>query len=492
MNTKRLVVRGGDVVTTEGRFRADVLISGERIVAIGLDEAWESEPDTTIVDATGCLVLPGGIDTHTHLQHLVASGATRTADDFHSGTVAAVAGGTTTIVDFVRRGEGENIAESFYRRRAEAEATCVVDFSFHPIVPATAADDDSFEHLVRLSREEGVASWKFFMAYPGSMVTDDVLLRGFRHCAAEGVLPMVHSENGHMVADSIEGLLADGRVAEHEHMHGHPERAEVEAVNRAVLLAEQAETPLFVVHVSSAIAAREIARYRSSGAPVFSETCPQYLVTSYEDYRDLGFAAAGYACSPPIRERANQAGLWDAIETRVIDSIGTDHAAFTLGQPDDLPPQKPIGKGYFPKVPNGVPGVEERLMVMYQAGVVEGRISLERFVELTATRPAQMFGLFPRKGVIAPGSDADIVVWDPESGRTLGAATQYSRADYSVYEGMTVSASPRTVISRGEIVVNDGKPLDLTPGRGRYLRRDRHALTATGLVASGQLKGNSR
>lgn len=491
MNTNKVVVRGGDVVTAAGRFRADVLISGEQIVAIGLDDSWCADSETTIIDAVGCLVVPGGVDTHTHLQHLVASGATRTADDFYSGTVAAVAGGTTTIVDFVRRGDGESISESFFRRRSEAEAACVVDFSFHPIVPATAGDDDSFDQLIQLSREEGVASWKFFMAYPGSMVTDDVLLRGFRHCAEEGVLPMVHAENGHIVADSIEGLLADGRVAEHEHLHAHPERAEIEAVNRAVLLAEQAGTPLFIVHVSSALAAREVARYRSAGAPVFSETCPQYLVTSYEDYCGLGFGAAGYACSPPIRERSNQLGLWRAVQGGVIDSIGTDHAAFTLGQPDDLPPQKPIGRGYFPKVPNGVPGVEERLMVMYQAGVVDGRISVERFVELTATKPAQLFGLFPRKGVLAPGSDADIVVWDPNQARTLGVSTQHSRADYSVYEGMVVSASPRTVISRGEIVVNDGVVGGLAPGRGRYLHRDRNALTANGLVVSGQLKGNS-
>lgn len=490
MSSSKTVVHGGEVVTTDGRIRADVLIVGERIQAVGLDENWLTDHAIAKIDASGCLLLPGGIDTHTHLQHMVASGNTRTADDFYSGTVAAACGGTTTIVDFVRRANGETIAESFYRRRDEADASCVIDFSFHPIVPSTAGEDDSFDELVKLSREEGVASWKFFMAYPGSMVEDDVLLEGFRLCAAEGVLPMVHAENGHIVADSIARLIAEGRVAENEHLHGHPEGAEVEAVGRAILLAEHAGTPLFIVHVSSSRAATEVARHRYAGAPVFAETCPQYLVTSYEDYSELGFGAAGYACSPPIRERANQAGLWHAISTRAIDTMGTDHAAFTLSQPEDLPPQKSIGRGYFPSVPNGVPGVEERLMVLYQAGVVEERISLERFVELTSTMPAKIFGLFPQKGVIAPGSDADIVVWDTNAARRLSAETQHSRSDYSLYEGMTVSATPKVVLSRGEIIAIDGEPAHIPVGQGRYLRRDLHALRKNGLVATTPQKGH--
>ncbi|WP_353987554.1 dihydropyrimidinase [Ruicaihuangia caeni] len=480
----RLLLRGGEVITSNERYLADVLIVDGTIEAIGRPGQWDIDDADETVDADGCLLLPGGVDTHTHLEYVVASGKTRTADDFQSGTIAAACGGTTTIVDFVRPPQGVGVYDAFQQRRAAAAASCVVDFGFHPIVPATAGDDDSFDQLVRLAREEGATSWKFFMAYPGSMVDDDVLIRGFRLARENGVLPMVHAENGHMVADAIASLIEDERFEEHNHLFGHPASAEQEAVNRAIMLAEHAESPLFIVHVSASDAAAEIARHQARGVEVMAETCPQYLVTGYEDYRDLGFGAAGYICSPPIRERANQERLWHAVEQGTISTIGTDHAAFTLAQPEGLPPQKAVGRGHFPSVPNGVPGVEERLMVMYETGVMSGRLSIHEFVDLTATRPAQLFGLAPRKGSIAPGADADIVVWDPNASRTLGVDTLHSRSDYSLYEGMTVSGSPRLVFSRGELIARDGEPVEPRPGRGEYLPRQRFGTEASGWRAA--------
>lgn len=465
------ILHGGTVVSSEGCVRADVLVEGTRIAAILAPDA-TPPADARRIDVTGTYLLPGGVDTHTHLEHRVASGATRTADDFFSGTVAAACGGTTTIVDFVRAPAGVAIDDAFHARRAAAEASCVIDFGFHPIVPASAGEDDTFERLARLTREHGAASWKFFMAYPGSMVSDDVLIRGFRAARECGALPMVHAENGHMIADAVERLTDAGRTAEHEHLHAHPADAEVEAVQRAITLAEHVDTPLFIVHVSAAEAARVVRARRDAGADVRAETCPQYLATAYEDYADAGARAAGYICSPPIREQANREELWAAVSNGTIDTIGTDHAAFALHTTDPEMPQKDVGKGVFSATPNGVPGVEERLMVMYSAGVGTGRISLERFVELTATAPARTFGLSPRKGAIVAGADADIVVWDPEAERTLSAETHHSLADYSVYEGMTVRGAPAAVYARGELVARDGEPTEAAVrGRGSYLAR---------------------
>lgn len=463
--TSRTLIRNGEVVTAHDRFHADVLVTGERISAIGDGEGWSAE---RVIDASGCLLLPGGVDTHTHLEHISANGLTRTADDFHTGTVSAAFGGTTTIVDFVRRQPGKGIYESFQHRLESASAQCVVDFGFHPIVPPDAGSQ-VFDELVRLARE-GATSWKFFMAYPGSMVDDRVLIEGFRHCAEEGVLPMVHAENGALVAAATHRLVEAGQTAEHFHHAAHPHLAEREAVHRAATFAESEGAPLFVVHVSSRLAAEEVGRLRAGGRPVFAETCPQYLLAGYEDYAERGFDAAAYLCSPPIRERANAEHLWEALRTGAISTIGTDHAAFTLSQPADLPPQKPQGRGYFPNVPNGVPGVEDRLMVLWESAVVGGRFDVHRFVELTATRPARLFGLYPRKGTLAPGSDADIVVWDPSASHVISAAAHHTRADYNLYEGMKVTGRPVHVLARGDIVVS-GDELLAQPGRGRYLAR---------------------
>ncbi|MBF5081160.1 dihydropyrimidinase [Quadrisphaera sp. INWT6] len=468
-----LVFHGGQVVSSDGRLDVDLLVRDGRVVGHGERGAY-SALDAEQVDCTGRLLLPGGVDTHTHLEHRVASGATQTIDDFHSGTVAAACGGTTTVVDFVRAPPGTPVDEAFHARREAAEASCVVDFGFHPIVPATAGEDDSFARLRRLSETEGVASWKFFMAYPGSMVSDAVLLQGFRAAAELGVLPMVHAENGHMVADAVAGLVAAGRTAEHEHLHGHPASSEAEAVNRAATLARHVGAPLFVVHVSAADAARQVREHRAAGARIWAETCPQYLASSYEQYEGAGLLAAGHICSPPIREAANAEALWAEVSNGTIDTIGTDHASFALRTGPGMLPQKDSGAGVFTGVPNGVPGVEERLVVMHTAGVLSGRISMERFVDLVSTAPARTFGLHPRKGTLAVGADADVVVWDPAAERVLSAAAQHSLADYSVYEQMRVTGAPAAVYSRGELVSVDGEPAPgLRRGRGTYLHRSR-------------------
>lgn len=462
----RTVFRGGTVVTSIEQTRADVLVDGERIVAIGLDlEAAGAE----VVDVTGCALLPGGVDTHTHFEHMVASGATRTADDFTSGSIAALCGGTTTVVDFVRAPADTGIRDAFLRRRDRASEAIATDFGLHPMATAAASDAASIAQLQRLALEEGATSWKFFMAYPGSMVGDDVLLAGFRAAAEVGALPMVHAENGHMVADAIARLVSEGRVDPTQHVHGHPGASEAEAIQRAAALAKHAGSELFVVHVSAAEAVDALVRLRDEGHRITAETCPQYVGAAADAPEVTGALAAGFVCSPPIREAANQEAIWRGIDLGVLQTIGTDHAAFTLSQPDDLPPQKVVHDD-FTRVPNGVPGVEERLMVMHELGVRRGRFDLTRFVDLVATAPARRFGL-GRKGSLTPGKDADIVVWDPEATRTLRASELHSRSDYSVYEGLEVHGAPREVWRRGILVAEHGEPVGELAGSGTYQYR---------------------
>ncbi|ONK10215.1 dihydropyrimidinase [Streptomyces sp. MP131-18] len=465
--TRTTLVRGGTVVTAEAVLRADVLIRDGIVAAVGDGADWAAD-DT--IDAGGALLLPGGVDAHTHLEYPIDGFTTRTADDFTSGTVAAAHGGTTTVIDFVKKEPDRTLYETFLRRREDARARCVVDFGLHAIVPPRDQQPEIRDDLLRLL-DEGVSSWKFFMAYPGTQMVDDAQLLADMTLAAEhGALPMVHAENGHLVAHETRRLVDAGHVAEHHHHAAHPHAAEAEAVHRALVLAEAAGSPLFVVHVSSARAADELARARAAGRPAWGETCPQYLVAAYEDYAGLGERAAGWICSPPIRERANQDALWTHLAAGGLSTVGTDHAGFCLGQPPDLPPQKLRKPGWFPGTPNGVPGVEERLALLYHHGVAAGRLSPSRFVEITATRPAKLFGLHPRKGTIAAGADADLVVWDPDAHHVLSADTAHSRPDYSLYEGMEVTGRAVHVLSRGELVVSDGTLLG-RPGRGRYLHR---------------------
>ncbi|MFG1951648.1 dihydropyrimidinase [Micromonospora sp. NPDC048830] len=461
------LIANGTVVNADAAIRADVLVRDGRIVALGAGPDWTADH---VVDATGKLVMPGGIDAHTHLEYPVDGFSTHTADDFHTGTVAAAYGGTTTVLDFVKKEPDRSLYDTYLRRRDAAATKAVIDVGLHAIVPPRAAQPDVLDDLRRLVAE-GATSWKFFMAYPGQMVEDNELLDGFELARELGVLPMVHAENGHMVAREVRRLVDSGRTAESFHLRAHGHESEAEAVHRAVVLADTIGTPLYVVHVSSAAAADEISRARAAGSRVWGETCPQYLVVAYEDYAGLGERAAAYVCSPPIRERSNQDGLWRMLATGALSTVATDHAGFCLHQPDDLPPQKMRSPGYFPKVPNGVPGIEDRLMVLWQAGVVGGLIDPCRFVDLVATRPAKLFGLFPHKGIVAVGADADLVVWDPAADHVITAAGSHMRTDYNIYEGMRVTGKPVHVFSRGEHLVDAAGLRHAAPGRGTFLTR---------------------
>jgi dihydropyrimidinase len=468
----RILIRGGTVVEPAGTSRLDVLIDERRIVEVAPHCAADG---AHVVDATGCYVLPGGVDGHVHLEN-PALGCTRSADDFHSGTLAAACGGTTTIVDFVKQEPGASLRESFGRRLEKAAAGATVDFAFHVVVPPTALADGALDDLRALAGE-GATSWKFFMAYPGTLMVDDAtLVAGIRLAGELGVLPVVHAEDGALVAAATERLVRDGRTEATDHLHAHEEIAEVRAVGRLIGLAEQYRAPILVLHVSSAAAAADIERARRRGLPVFAETCPQYLLVDYEEYSGLGDAAAAYVCSPPIRPRENRRALWRHLEAGAFSTIGTDHCPFTLGQPDDLPPQKGLGRGFFPRIPNGVPGVQERLSVIWDAAVATARISPAEFVELVATRPAKLLGLYPRKGAIVAGADADVLVWDPDATVTISSQRLQGRADYSLYEGRRVRGQPRIVIAAGDVVAENGRA-DVEPGRGRYVRRGAPLLT---------------
>lgn len=462
------IIRGGTVVNTDGSARADVLVRDGRIVALGDARDWTADET---VDAGGMLVIPGGIDAHTHLEYPIDGFTTRTADDFHSGTVAAAHGGTTTVLDFVKKEPDAGLRDTYLRRSATAAAKAVVDVGLHAIVPPRDQQPDVLDDL-RLLVDEGARSWKFFMAYPGTQMVDDgELLAGFELARELGVLPLVHAENGHMVAREVDRLVGSGHVEERHHAQAHGHDSEAEAVHRAIVLAESVGAPLYVVHVSSAEAARELATARAEGARVWGETCPQYLVVAYEDYEGLGDRAAAYVCSPPIRERGNQNGLWQALTTGALSTLATDHAGFCLHQPDDLPPQKMRSPGFFPKIPNGVPGVEDRLMVLWEAGVVGGRIDPHRFVELTSTAPARLFGLADRKGRVAVGYDADLVVWDAQADHVISAASSHMRTDYNIYEGMRVTGRPVHVFARGRHVVDDAGTFRGEAGDGEFLLR---------------------
>ena len=454
----RTLIRHGTVVTTAGAFVADVLVDGETIAQVGpgLDQAAD-----VVHDAHGKYVLPGGVDAHTHLD--MPLGDTVTADDFESGTIAAAFGGTTTIVDFAVQDKGRPMREAWETWMRKAEGKAAIDYGFHMIV--TDLPEAGLEEMDALVAE-GVTTFKLFMAYPGRlMVDDETIFRALRRTADNGGLVLLHAENGGVIEALVRRARAEGHAAPKYHALTRPARAEAEAVHRAVALARMAEAPVYIVHVSCAEAVEELAAARGGGDArvALGETCPQYLLLSDERYDEPDFEGAKYVMSPPLRPRAGQERLWRALADDELQVVATDHCSFTRAQ-------KAAGRDDFSKIPGGAPGIETRMSLVYDGGVRAGHLSLSRFVEVTATNPAKIFGLFPKKGAVAAGSDADLVVWDPEREHTWSAATHHMRVDYNPYEGRVVKGVPELVLSRGRTVIEGGKFVG-RPGAGRFLRR---------------------
>lgn len=452
----RTLVQGGEIVTAGGVRRADVLIDGETIAAIGngLDAA-----GAEVVDARGCVVLPGLVDNHTHMA--MPTTGTVTCDDFDSGTRAALAGGTTTIVDFALQTDG-SLMRGLETWHAKAAGRAHCDYGFH-----LAISDAGPQAIAEMGRavEEGVSTFKVFMAFKGAfMVDDEQLLRVLRRTGETGGMVQVHAENGDAIELYVQEALAAGNTAPRHHSLTRPPEAEAEATGRAIRLAAWARRPLFVVHVSCESAVREVQAARDRGEPVFAETCVQYLTLTDEELARPGYDAARFVCSPPLRSEHDQDVLFGALRQGALESVSTDHCPFTLEQ-------KALGRDDFSKMPTGLPTIEHRLTLLHDRAVRTGRMTWPELVALTATNPARRFGLAPRKGELAPGADGDVVVFDPAAERTISAATHVSASDYDCYEGWTVRGAPRTVLARGEVVVRDGAVVS-RPGRGRYLKRD--------------------
>ena len=449
------VIRGGTVVNASESVRADVLIDGEMIAGVGSFEGVDAE----LIDASGCYVLPGAIDNHTHLS--MPFGGTWTSDDYDTGTQAAAAGGTTCIVDFALQMHPGGLRSSLEEWMGRAAGAAHVDYGFHMAI--TNADAATIADMAAIVGE-GVASFKVFLAYPNVlMVTDDQFLAVLERARDLDALTMVHCENGFAIQHLVQKALAAGEVDPIYHALTRPEEMEAEATGRALRLAGFAGAPLFVVHVSCRLAAEEIVRARAHGAAAYGETCIQYLFNSIDDLRRPDFEGARFVCSPPLRDASNQPHLWDALRFDHLQIVSTDHCPFN----DE---QKRLGLGDFSKIPNGLAAIQHRLPMLWEHGVRHGRLSMNRVVEITSTAVAKMFGLHPRKGVIAAGADADIVVFDPGRRHVFSTETSFMNVDYDIYEGQEVAGSPRLTLSRGTVVFDDGQ-IRTKPGHGRYVRR---------------------
>ncbi|HEX6843925.1 MAG TPA: dihydropyrimidinase [Actinomycetota bacterium] len=465
----RTLIKNGSVISPAGAVDNDVLIEGETIAAVGARGFFAEAEGTcdTVVDASGKYVIPGGIDVHTHME--LPFGGTFASDTFETGTIAAAWGGTTTIVDFAVQRYGEDVQAGLAEWHRKAEGNCAIDYAFHQIIGGI--DDESLKSMKYLTDHEGVTSFKLFMAYPGVFYSDDgQILRAMQMASECGATIMMHAENGIAIDVLVAQALARGETDPKYHSLTRPSQLEAEATHRAIVLADVAgNTPLYVVHMSAGDALEEIAAARNEGRNVFAETCPQYLWLTLEDtLAKPGFEGAKWVASPPIRsphDRHNhQADLWRGLRTNDLAIVSTDHCPFCMKD------QKELGIGNFTKIPNGIGTVEHRLELLYQ-GVATGKLSLERWVETCATTPARMFGMYPRKGVIAPGSDADVVIWDPNRQTTIGLDTKHHmNMDYSAYEGFVVDGKVDTVWSRGAVVIEDDA-FSGRAGHGRYVPR---------------------
>jgi dihydropyrimidinase len=454
------LIKGGTIATAADVYKGDILIEGERIARIGENL---SDPDAEIVDAEGLYVFPGGVDPHTHLD--MPFGGTVTKDDFASGTLAAAFGGTTTIIDFCLTKKGRPLREGVAEWHAKARGKAVIDYGFHLMIPEMG--DEVLKELPAIMAEEGITSFKIFMAYKNVFQVDDgTLYQTLLAARKHGALVMVHAENGDVIDELVRQALAEGRTDPIYHALTRPPELEGEATGRAAALTALAGSQLYVVHVTCAEAVARIAEARSRGLRVYGETCPQYLVLDESYLEKPDFEGAKYVWSPPLRTKDHQEALWNALRSGVLQAIGSDMCSF------DFKGQKELGRGDFSKIPNGGPTIEDRFTILYSEGVAKGRIGLNQFVDLVSTQAAKLFGLFPRKGTIAVGSDADLVLFDPNAARTIGAASHHMAVDYNAFEGMEVRGEPVSVLSRGRFVIQDRQFVGQF-GAGQYLRRGR-------------------
>lgn len=458
----RTLIRGGTVVDAEHSYRADVLIDGDTIAAIGLD--LDVPAGTAIIDAGNRLVMPGGIDPHTHMQ--LPFMGTVASDDFYTGTAAGLAGGTTSIIDFVIPDPQQSLLEAFGNWRGWAEKSAS-DYAFH--VAVTWWDDSVYRDMGTLANEHGVSSFKHFMAYKNAIMCDDeVLVNSFTRCVELGVLPTVHAENGELVFRLQKQLLAQGRTGPDAHPLSRPPAVEGEAANRAIRIAEVLGTPLYIVHNSVKQSLDAIARARNEGQRVFGEVLAGHLLIDDSVYQHADFEfAAGHVMSPPFRPKEHQEALWRGLQAGHLHTTATDHCAFCA-------PQKAAGKDDFTKIPNGTAGVEDRMSALWHYGVGSGRLTPSEFVRVTSTNAAQIFNLYPRKGAVRVGADADLIVWDPNGSRTISAKTHHQNVDFNIFEGRTVTGIATHTFTRGQLAWVEGD-LRAERGHGQYLKRATHA-----------------
>jgi dihydropyrimidinase len=457
----RRVIQNGRIITASDNFLGDILIEGEQIAAVGAPGSFAALNCESVLEARDRYIFPGAIDVHTHMELPLPT--TVASDDFETGTIAAACGGTTTILDFANQQRGKSLASALESWRIKAESKAVIDYGFHmTITDLVNAPEEAMDEMV----EQGITTFKLLMAYPGTfMVDDETIYRVLRRAAQLGALVMVHAENGIAIDYIVRETVAAGHTAPRYHALSRPALLEGEATQRVITLATLAHAPVYIVHVSCASSLQAVAAARVQGRPVWGETCPQYLYLDESSYDAPDFEGAKYVCTPPLRQRSDRESLWQGLLRRELSVVSTDHAPFHFHG------QKELGRADFTKIPNGLPGVEHRVMLLYK-GVVEGRLTLNTFVDLIATMPARLFGLFPRKGTIAPGSDADLVIFDPQTPRVLSAANQHQRVDYTPYEGIEVPGVPETVLLRGNIIVRNGEYIG-SKGAGQYLARKR-------------------
>jgi dihydropyrimidinase len=461
----RTLIKGGTVVTAVDTYEADLAIVDGKIAAIfGKDAEPGGTYDETI-DASGKYVMPGGIDAHTHLD--MPFGGTTSSDDFATGTLAAAYGGTTSIVDFAIQQKGEPLRKGLDLWHAKAEGKAAIDYAFHMIM--TDVNDGTIKEMGQLV-SEGITSFKMFMAYPGVLMVDDgQIFRGMQRAGEIGALICMHAENGIPIDVLVQQALAKGHTSPKYHAITRPQIAEAEGTHRAICLAEMANAPVYIVHLSAERALKQVVEARDRGLPAYAETCPQYLFCSDDDLgresTEWGaLEGAKFVCTPPLRPAHMQEDLWRGLRTHDLQVVSTDHCPFCMKG------QKELGRESFAKVPNGMPGIETRLYLLWDGGVRTGRISINRFVEITSTAPAKIFGLYPKKGTIAVGADADIVVWDPDRRHVLSSKTLHMRVDYSPFEGREVVGGPSHVLSHGKVIIENGKHLG-RQGDGRFFKR---------------------